>query len=81
MLERCLLPAALFFGCAPAVTLPVVAPAASPSAAAQAAVNVMSPARVHRGRHVARLSPPFAAAGGIRHVADSDAPTAVATTP
>jgi len=80
MLERCLLPAALFLGCAPAVTLPVAAPAASPSAEAHAA-NVTSPAHAHRPRHVARLSPPFAAAGGIRHVVEGDAPTAVATTP
>ncbi len=81
MLERCLLPVAFFLGCAPAVTLPVVAPAATPSAEAHPAPSVLGQARAHRARHVARLSPPFTTAGGIRHVVDSDAPTAVATTP
>jgi hypothetical protein len=78
MLVRCLLPGLLFLGCAPA-TLPVAAPSAH--AAAPAATNVAHSARPHRARHVARLAPPFASAGGTRHLADGDVPTAVAATP
>jgi hypothetical protein len=81
MLERCLLPAALFLGCAPAVTLPAAARAASPGAQAHGAMTVTHQARTHRTRHVARLSPPFATAGGTRHVSDGEVPTAVATVP
>jgi hypothetical protein len=82
MLARCFLPATLLLGCASSA-LPYARPpiaAASPPVAAIAAPAPLPSS--HRARHLARLAPPFAAAGGTRHVAGGEAPTAlVSNTP
>jgi hypothetical protein len=71
------LAALALFACAPATrsvsTAPAVAPVTAPAGAEQAAPR--------RHRHLARLTPPFAAASGTRRVADDGVVTAFASAP
>jgi hypothetical protein len=80
MLERCVLFAVLLSGCASAA-LPALesAPAREPST-----LLLHEPASTgvaHKSRHVARLAPPFAAAGGTRRISGGEAPTALVAVP
>jgi len=77
MRARSLLAVLALFACAPLTrsvsTAPVVAPATAPASAQGAARP--------RHRHLARLTPPFAAANGTRRVDNDAVATAFASQP
>jgi hypothetical protein len=75
MLARCLFAAASLIGCAAPATLP----AARVSALPAATTTPGTPVEAHRAHRLARLAPPFAAAGGTRHVMGGEAATALVT--